>query len=121
MDLRIQLFAAGASALLLFVIFELVRSRRLMERYALLWLFSGLVILGLAIWRNVLEVVAKAIGVFYPPSALFIVAFGFVLLLLLHFSVVVSRLSDQNKLLSQRLALLEEQATRSHDRGTTAG
>jgi hypothetical protein len=116
MDLRIQLFAAGASALLLFVIFELVRSRRLMERYALLWLFSGIVILGLAIWRNVLEVVAKAIGVFYPPSALFIVAFGFVLLLLLHFSVVVSRLSDQNKLLSQRLALLEERATRPRER-----
>jgi hypothetical protein len=112
MDLRIQLFATGACALLLFVIFELVRSRRLMERYALLWLLSGLVLLGLAIWRNVLEIVAKAIGVFYPPSALFIVAFGFVLLLLLHFSVVVSRLSDQNKLLSQRLALLEEKATR---------
>ena len=116
MDLRIQLFAAGASALLLFVIFELVRSRRLMERYALLWLFSGLVILGLAVWRNVLEVVAKAIGVFYPPSALFIVAFGFVLLLLLHFSVVVSRLSDQNKMLSQRLAQLEERATRPRER-----
>jgi hypothetical protein len=116
MDLRIQLFAAGASALLLFVIFELVRSRRLMERYALLWLLSGLVLLGLALWRNVLEIVAEAIGVFYPPSALFIVAFGFVLLLLLHFSVVVSRLSDQNKLLSQRLALLEERATRgAHD------
>jgi hypothetical protein len=112
MDLRIQLFATGVCALLLFVIFELVRSRRLMERYALLWLLSGLVLLGLAIWRNVLEIVAKAIGVFYPPSALFIVAFGFVLLLLLHFSVVVSRLSDQNKLLSQRLALLEERATR---------
>ena len=116
MDLRIQLFATGASALLLFVIFELVRSRRLMERYALLWLLSGLVLLGLAVWRNVLEIVAKAIGVFYPPSALFIVAFGFVLLLLLHFSVVVSRLSDQNKLLSQRLALLEERATRPRDR-----
>jgi hypothetical protein len=116
MDLRIQLFATGTCALLLFVIFELVRSRRLMERYALLWLLSGLVLLGLAIWRNVLEIVAKAIGVFYPPSALFIVAFGFVLLLLLHFSVVVSRLSDQNKLLSQRLALLEERATRPRDR-----
>jgi hypothetical protein len=116
MDLRIQLFATGASALLLFVIFELVRSRRLMERYALLWLLSGLVLLGLALWRNVLEIVAEAIGVFYPPSALFIVAFGFVLLLLLHFSVVVSRLSDQNKLMSQRLALLEEKATRSRER-----
>jgi hypothetical protein len=116
MDLRIQLFATGASALLLFVIFELVRSRRLMERYALLWLLSGMVLLGLALWRNVLEIVAEAIGVFYPPSALFIVAFGFVLLLLLHFSVVVSRLSDQNKLLSQRLALLEERATRPRER-----
>jgi hypothetical protein len=116
MDTRIQLVAIAATAGLFVIVFELVRRRRLMERYALLWLLSGLVLLGLAVWRNVLEIVAKAIGVFYPPSALFIVAFGFVLLLLLHFSVVVSRLSDQNKLLSQRLALLEERATRPRDR-----
>ena len=91
---------------------ELVRRRRLLERYALLWLFSSVVLLGLAIWRGALDKIAEQIGVAYPPNALFIVAFGFVLWMLLHFSVAVSRLSDQSKILAQRLALLEERMRR---------
>ncbi|MEA2272038.1 MAG: hypothetical protein QOI98_746, partial [Solirubrobacteraceae bacterium] len=51
---------------------------------------------------------ALLVGIAYPPNALFFVAFAFVLLLLLHFSVAVSRLTDQTKVLAQRLALLEE-------------
>jgi hypothetical protein len=108
MELRLQLVAATGALLLLVVVFELVRRKRLMERYALLWLFSALVLLVLAIWRDLLVGIADAIGIFYPPSALFAVAFAFVLLLLLHFSLAVSRLTDQSKVLAQRLALLEE-------------
>jgi hypothetical protein len=110
MDPRIQIVAIAAAAALLVVLLELVRRRRLLERYALLWLFSSLVLLGLSIWRGLLETIADAIGVAYPPNALFLIAFGFVLVLLLHFSLAVSRLSDQTKVLAQRLALLEERA-----------
>jgi len=90
------------------VILELVRRRRLLERYALLWLFSALVLLGLAIWDELLSKVASSIGVATPVNALFFVAFGFVLVLLLHFSLAVSRMADQTKVLAQRLALLEQ-------------
>ena len=79
-----------------------------MERYALLWLFATAVLLGLAVWRGLLERVASAVGIFYAPSALFAVAFGFVLVLLLHFSLVISRLADQNKVLAQKLGMLHE-------------
>jgi hypothetical protein len=105
---RIQLVAILGSVLLLVIVLEMVRRRRLMERYALLWLLSAIVLLGLGVWRNGLVHISKAIGIIYPPNALFFVAFGFVLLLLLHFSAAVSRLSDQTKVLAQRLALLEE-------------
>jgi hypothetical protein len=107
MELRIQLVAIVASGVLLLIVLELVRRRRLLERYALLWLFSALVLLGLAIWRGLLSELAEAIGIIYPPNALFLIAFGFVLVLLLHFSLAVSRLSDQTKVLAQRLSLLE--------------
>jgi hypothetical protein len=112
MDARIQIVAILAAAGLIVVLLELVRRRRLLERYALLWLFSALVLLGLAVWRGLLEDVASVIGVAYPPNALFLIAFGFVLALLLHFSLAVSRLSDQSKVLAQRLALLEERLGR---------
>ena len=120
MELRIQLVAVAASALLLVVILELVRRKRLLERYALLWLFSAVVLLGLAIWRGVLEEIARAVGVAYPPNALFLIAFGFVLVLLLHFSLAVSRLADQSKILAQRVALLEERQHRAES-GADAG
>ena len=108
MDVRIQIVGIFGAALLLLAILELVRRRRLLERYALLWLLAGVVLLGLAIWRGALEELAALVGIASPPNALFFVAFGFVLLLLLHFSVAVSRLTDQSKVLAQRLALLEE-------------
>jgi hypothetical protein len=108
MDARIQIVAIVGAALLIVVLLDLVRRRRLLERYALLWLFSAFVLLALAIWRGLLEDVAELVGVAYPPNALFLIAFGFVLVLLLHFSLAVSRLSDQTKVLAQRLALLDE-------------
>ena len=108
MDVRIQVVSIVVTAGLLLTILELVRRRRLLERYALLWLFSALALLGLAVWRGLLVDLAHAIGIYSPPNALFVVAFGFILLLLLHFSVAVSKLADQNKVLAQRLAMLEE-------------
>ena len=120
MDARIQVFSIIVAALLLLVILELVRRRRLLERYAILWLVSGVVLLALAIWRSALADLANVLGVAYPPNALFVVAFGFVLVLLLHFSLAVSRLADQSKLLAQRQALLEERLNRVEEGGAEA-
>jgi hypothetical protein len=108
METRVQIVAILVSAALLLGLFELVRQRRLLERYALLWMFSAFTLLLLATWTGLLETFAEAVGIKYAPSALFVVAFGFILILLLHFSVAVSRMADQNKVLAQRLALLEE-------------
>jgi hypothetical protein len=104
---RLQLLAIIVTAGLFVLVFELVRRRRLLERYALLWLFASAVLLGLSIWRGLLEDLASAVGIFYAPSALFAVAFGFVLVLLLHFSLVISRLAEQSKVLAQRVGMLQ--------------
>lgn len=108
MEPRLQLVAILGTLLMLLVVLELVRRRRLLERYALLWMGSAFVLLALGVWQGLLSTVADAIGIAYPPSALFVIAFGFILMLLLHFSVAVSRLADQSKVLAQRLALLEQ-------------
>jgi hypothetical protein len=115
---RISIAAAIAAVILLLVIFELIRSRRLQERYALLWLLTGIVIFVLAIWRGLLADVSDLVGIAYPPSALFILAAFFILLVLLHYSTVISKLSEQNLILAQRLALLEnrlEEATKADE------
>ena len=109
METRVQIVAIVATGALFLVLLELVRRRRLLERYAILWLFCAVALLGLSVWKGLLNDLAHAVGIFYAPSALFVIAFAFVLVLLLHFSVAVSRLADQNKVLAQRVALLEEQ------------
>lgn len=119
MGLRIQLVSIVVTGGLFVLVFELVRRRRLMERYALLWLFSSAVIFLLAVWRGLLEDLARAVGIYYAPSALFAIAFGFVLVLLLHFSLVISRLADQNKVLAQRLGILQQRLD-AHERSTDA-
>lgn len=104
-----------AAILICGVIFELVRRRHLMERYALLWLLAGGAVLVLALWQGLLTTLSHWVGIYYPPAALFAVAFLFVLVMLVHFSVAVSRLSDQNKILAQRLALLQQQLEREEE------
>ena len=107
--LKVSIAGAVASVLLVLVVLELIRSRRLRERYALLWLATGLVLLVLSLWRGGLNTIAGWFGVTgYPPAVLFAVAVLFILLVLLHYSTVISQLADQNVILAQRLALLEE-------------
>jgi hypothetical protein len=106
--LKISIIASIASLVLLFVVLELIRSRRLRERYALLWLLTGVVLLVLSAWRSGLNTIAGWVGVeTYPPAILFAVAALFILAVLLHYSTVISGLSDQNSILAQRIALLE--------------
>jgi len=106
--LKVSIAASAASILLILVVFELIRSRRLRERYALLWLVTGVVLLVLSAWRDGLNTIARWAGVSYPPALLFAVATLFILIVLLHYSTVISKLSDQSTILAQRLALLEE-------------
>jgi len=113
---RVEVIAVAV--LICTVIFELIRRKHLMERYAILWLALGVTVLVLAAWEGLLTTLSRAAGIYYPPAALFAVAFLFVLALLLHFSIVLSRLSDQNKILAQRLALLQQQL---EERGSEEG
>ena len=104
---RISIAAAIGSLLLLLIVLELIRGRRLKERYALLWLATGLVLLVLSLWRGGLNTIAGWLGVSgYPPAILFAAAIMFVIAVLLHYSTVLSKLTDDNVLLAQEIALL---------------
>jgi hypothetical protein len=115
-DSRLTLVAAVAVVFVLAVIVELIRRHRLQERYALLWIVTGGVMLVLAVWRGALHSFADLLGVAYPPSALFMVAGLFVFVVLLHYSTVLSRLSEQNKKLAQKIALLEQKLREKDER-----
>ncbi|MFA4927786.1 MAG: DUF2304 domain-containing protein [Patulibacter sp.] len=107
MQTQLQIVSILVSLGLFALVFELVRRRRLLERYALLWLLTTATLFGLSLWKGLLDRISEAIGIGYGPSTLFAVALGFVAMLLLHFSVVISRLAEQNKVLAQQVGLLQ--------------
>jgi hypothetical protein len=94
--------------ILLWITFELIRKKRLREEYAILWLFTGIVVLVFSLWPEFLlsQFFVRITGIFYL-SAVLLIAFFFLLLIVFHFSVVISKLTGQNKDLAQRYALLE--------------
>ena len=98
------------------LVFELVRRKRLSERYAILWLLAALTLFVLAVWKGLLTSLSHDVGISYPPSALFAVAIGLIAMILLNFSLAVSRLSDQNKVLAQRLGLLQQRIEEARGR-----
>lgn len=104
--------------LLLAFVVEAIRRGRLKERYALLWLGAGGVMLLLAGWRSLLDRVALAVGVSYGPSLLFLVALLFLLAILLHFSLVISEHRDKTRQLAQHVALLARDVERLREQTT---
>src|SRR3972149_1206270 len=108
MLIKIQIIVGMLSMILLLITFELIRKKRLREEYAILWLFTGIVVLVFSLWPEFLlsQFFVRITGIFYL-SAVVLIAFFFLLLIVLHFSVVISKLTSQNKELAQRYAILE--------------
>jgi hypothetical protein len=108
MLIKIQLIIGALSVILLFITFEMIRKEKLREEYSILWLFTGIAIFVFSLWPEFFlsRFFTKITGVFYL-SAVVMIAFLFLLLIVLHFSVVISKLTDRNKELAQRHALLE--------------
>lgn len=117
---RTEIVMIALPALVLLVVLEMVRRERLREDYSLLWLGAFGLLVAVAVFRrSLLDAIAGWMGISYPPSALFVLGFGGLMLIMLQFSAVISRLARQNKqaaqhiaLLSMRVQSLEEQLTR---------
>jgi len=108
---RVTVLSICASTALLLYILEMVRRRRLREEYSILWLAGSVVILVLSIKQDWLISIAHVAGIAYPPSFLFLVGILFVMLILIHFSIAISKLHQMNKKIVQELALLKHETT----------
>ncbi len=104
----VKAIAVTVSVSIFVVIIELIRRNRLKERYSLIWLAASAVLIVFSLWRGLLHFISLSLGIYYPPSFLFLLAILFLLALLLHFSVILSSLSEKNKRLAQEIAMLKE-------------
>lgn len=104
---KFQIIALIISLLWIIFVVELVRRRKLIGGYSLLWLLTGILLVVFALWENLLLKLTHLLGLVNPPSTFFALVIIFLALILLEFSVRISRLSRQNKEMAQKIALLE--------------
>lgn len=117
MPLQQQIFALLVSALVFFVVIDMVRTRRLREEYSVLWLVTSAVMFVLVLRYEWLVALTTLIGAGLPTTTLFLCSIIFLILLSVQFCIKISKLTDQVKNLSQENALmrleLEKLAKRS--------
>lgn len=116
---RVTILSIVVSAALLLYILEMVRRRRLREEYSILWLAGSVVILVLSLKQDWLISIAKTVGIAYPPSFLFLVGILFILLILIHFSIAISKLHMMNKKMAQEMAMLKLRSLHHEVRSTS--
>ncbi len=107
MPIRNEVVALVIGIAMFLLIIELVRRRKLREEYSWLWLLTASVILVLTVWFDLLKWFTHLVGAITPSSTIFFLAFVFLILISLHFSVVISKLTDRNREIAQKYALLE--------------
>jgi hypothetical protein len=115
---RTQLFAIICGIVLLILVLEMARRRRLREEYSWLWLLTAIGYLLVAVWPGLAEWVSRLIGATRPASAFTFLGLLFLFLISVQFSVQISRLTEHNKDLAQHIAILDSELRRlSADRG----
>jgi len=111
---RIQIIAIILSLLFLFYIARLILKGKLREEYAIMWIICTAVIVVFSFWRDGLATLSNLLGIYAPPNTVFIGAIGAILIYLLHLSIVVSKLQEQNKTLAQEISILKQKEAKSN-------
>lgn len=109
MTLHQKIFSIIASIFIILIVFELVRRRKLREEYSWLWLLTSGIIIVLIVWYDLLVLITRLIGAVAPTTTLFIFGLLFLMIISLHYSVKISKLTYQIKEISQQMAILKNQ------------
>ena len=114
---RQKLIAVALAVAVLLFVLELVRRRKLREEYSVLWVLTSVALLVLALQQNLILHLTALIGAVQSTSTLFFGALVFLMMIALQFSVRLSKLTQRNKALAQRIALMQEELERLGGRG----
>ena len=106
---KIQIISIIASLLIFVVVITLIRRRKLKTEYSLIWLSVSVVFIVFSFWRTGIDKLAKLFGIAYSPSVLFIILLIGIILLLIEFSIIISKQAERIKVLVQELALFKRE------------
>jgi hypothetical protein len=104
--LRTRIFVICLGIAAAVYVINQVRTRKIKEQYALLWILTAVLLVLGPIFIDAVNALSYALGILYPPAFIFMVGLICVVLLLLQFSISISKFSEQIKVLIQDMALL---------------
>ncbi|MTV49975.1 DUF2304 family protein [Heliobacillus mobilis] len=116
MELTVYNYATVISVIFLGFVLEMVRRYSLKEQYSILWLLVAALMLLLSLKHELLEWIAQALGIYYAPAALFFFGLIFCFSLILHFSVIISKLDSKHTRVVQEVALLNQRIRELEER-----
>jgi hypothetical protein len=116
MENRIQILAIIGSISLLIFIIILIRQHRLKEEYSLLWLFFTVFFIIFSVWRNGLEWISDLMGIAYPPAALFLILIMALFVIMIEFSLIISKQSERIKSIGQNIGLMKHEINELHEK-----
>ena len=96
------------SILYLFVIFFLLKKGKLNVQYSIIWLGLAFVFILFSAVPHIVYILRDILSIEVPVNLVFTMLFGFVLLLLLSLSIIVTGFANKIKRLTQTQALLEK-------------
>lgn len=113
---KIQIVSIIGTLILLINILNAVRTEKLKIRYAILWIITCVLMLAFSLWKGLIDVLAHFFGIYYAPSMLFLAVCVFILVILFHFSVVISQLSERERKIAQDMAILRERLDQKNNK-----
>jgi len=104
---RLLHVSAGVCLLLLVMVMVSVRRSHIRVEYSVTWLVAAAAMLALSLARPVLEYIRRLLGLPDTPLAVFLLGSAVFLVVFFRFTLIISRLRDDNVALAQRVAILE--------------
>ena len=116
MSIQQKIFTISISIVLFIVIIDLVRRRKLREEFSWLWLLTGVAIIVLSAWYDLLLFITRLVGAVLPTSTLFFFGLMFLMAISLYYSTKISSLHDHVKDLAQHVAILQSEVHRLNNK-----
>ena len=114
---KLQILLICAMFIYFIFLYQLLKKNHIIMKYALLWIFGGIVLLLLVFFPNLIKVASRIVGIYSDVNLLFLVMIGCLYIITLSLTVILSRLSYDNRKLTQQLALLEKEVSDNIYRG----
>lgn len=113
---KIQIIAIIGSVFIIIFILFLIRNKRLKVEYSLLWLFFSFAFLGLSIWKSLLDQFADFVGIAYAPAALFLILIMILFIMMIEFSLIISKQSEWIKQSAQDIGILKYEVEKLNEK-----